>query len=76
MIWHDETLAVYAEISKERLSQGGREDLLHRAYCKSDYLRADFGRVTRAATTQMMVRMKNAIAWVGCDAYGGVVVSG
>src|SRR5258708_34631901 len=44
--------------------------------CASDYLLADFGRVTRAATTPMMARMKKATACVGCEASGGVVVSG
>src|SRR2546426_9587316 len=44
--------------------------------CTSDYLLADFGRVTRAATTEIAARMKKATAWVGCEASGGVVVSG
>src|SRR6266702_564603 len=44
--------------------------------CTSDYLLADFGRVTRAATTEIAARMKKATACVGCEASGGVVVSG
>src|SRR5260221_5832816 len=56
--------------------QVGRVSPFSLTSCASDYLLADFGRVTRAATTQMMARMKKATACVGCEASGGVVVSG